>query len=100
MSELRIIDRVARRQHGLITIEQLRDAGITPGRLRFLVAGGSVAPVRHRVYRMAGMPATWPQAVLAAVLCAGPEAVACHLTAGALWDLPAVDQGVPGLHVT
>jgi hypothetical protein len=100
MSLLGAVAPVARRQHGLITIEQLRDAGITAGQLRFLVADGPVAPVRRRVYRMAANPTTWAQAVLAAVLAGGPDAVASHRTAGALWRLQPVDRHAGVLHVT
>jgi hypothetical protein len=42
------------------------------------------------VFVVNGAPATWEQAALAAVLAAGPEAVASHTTAGVLWGLPNV----------
>jgi hypothetical protein len=39
------------------------------------------------VYRLPGALATWESTVLAAVLAAGPKAVASHLTAAYLWGL-------------
>jgi hypothetical protein len=101
MSTLLAVARDARRQHGLVTIGQLRQAGISRGQLRRLIADGAVTEVRRRVYRMAGVPATWPQIVLAAVLAGGPDAVASHTTAAALWELLPVDRHGDGtLHVT
>ncbi|HEX6311583.1 MAG TPA: DUF559 domain-containing protein, partial [Acidimicrobiia bacterium] len=45
-----------------------------------------------------GAVPTWEQAVLAAVLAAGPGAVASHETAAALWGLPGAERS--GLEVT
>ena len=54
------------------------------------------------MYLLAGVPPTWETAVLAAVLAAGPAAVASHVTAACLWDLfdgrPPVALP-PGIHV-
>jgi hypothetical protein len=101
MGVLRTIGPVARGQHGLITTEQLRHAGISPGQQRWLVVDGALVAIRTSVYRMAGVAPTWQQSALAAVLAAGPGAVASHATAAALWDLQAVDRHPSGpLHVT
>jgi hypothetical protein len=59
--------------------------------------------VRQGVYRLPGVGPTWETTVLAAVLAAGPEAVASHMTAARLWDLfdgslPAAGGGQ--IHVT
>src|SRR5205807_1777024 len=43
--------------------------------------------VHPGVYRLPGAPVTWKQKVMAAVLAAGPGAVASHKTAAALWGL-------------
>jgi hypothetical protein len=100
MPQLVAIGLVARRQHGLITFEQLLAAGVTANVLRRLVGAGALIPVRRGVYRVSGVPVTWPQAVLAAVLAAGPGAVASHLTAAALWDLKPAHPGSDRIHLT
>lgn len=52
------------------------------------------------VYRIAGAPGSWRQALLAACLVGGEEAFASHLAAGGLWRLSnfgsgAIEIGVP-----
>ena len=44
--------------------------------------------MRPGVFAIVGSAPTWEQAVLAAVLAAGPTAHASHATAGRLWELP------------
>ena len=81
------IARVARKQHGLATRSQAISRGMTrrmiEGRLR-----SGVWVLRHpAVYAVAGAPASWEQAVLAACLAGGGGTVASHGTALRLWDL-------------
>jgi hypothetical protein len=94
--------RLAARQHGLITVFQLRDLGMTRGMLRARVEAGRLTLVRRFVYAIAGVPPSWPQTVLAAVLAADCDAMASHQTAGALWGLQHCDHDtVAGrLHLT
>jgi Protein of unknown function (DUF559) len=59
-----------------------------------------LVPVHRGVVRHAAYPTSWHQDVLAAVLAAGPGAVASHTTAAALWRLagvtaPSVEVSVP-----
>jgi len=75
-------------QHGLVTHAQLRALGLSDKAIRHRVARGVLERVRPRVYRIAGVPASFEQAALAAVLTAGEGAVASHETALALWGLP------------
>ncbi len=77
----------ADRQYGLITVRQLRSLGISEDRRRRLLVAGMLRPVRRSVYRLMGVPPCWEQSVLAAVLAAGPDAVASYATAGAIWGL-------------
>jgi hypothetical protein len=79
--------RVARNQHALMTVHQVRALGGDRRHLERRVANGSLVRVNHLVYRVAGSVPTWEQGVCAAVLGAGPGAVASHATAAALWDL-------------
>jgi very-short-patch-repair endonuclease len=58
--------------------------------------------IRQGVYLFVGVPPTWETIVLAAVLAAGPGALASHVTAACLWDLfegRAPNTAPPGIHV-
>jgi very-short-patch-repair endonuclease len=81
----RVIAELAQRQYGIVSREQLAEAGVgraavsarmRAGRLHQLHAG--VYAVGHRVVPRAGL---W----LAAVLATGPDAVLSHWSAAALW---------------
>src|SRR5437660_10021409 len=80
------LKRCARRQHGLVTRAQVLKT-YSAQELRSLVSRGELESVVRSVYRIGGAPVTWKQKVMAAVLGAGPGAVASHATAAALWML-------------
>jgi hypothetical protein len=99
---MRQIDRIACRQLGLITTAQLDDIGLAPSARRWALASRRMTRIRQGVYLLVGVKPTWETIVLAAVLAAGPGAVASHITAACLWDLfdgrpPAA--GRPGIHL-
>jgi hypothetical protein len=98
MTPDQVIARIASRQHSLVTLVQLREAGLRRHHIDRRVAAGRLERIRPAVYAVTGSPPSWEQAVFAAVLAAGPGAVASHLTAGALWDLPGFDGN--GIEVT
>ena len=100
MTKLRTIGGVARRQHGLITFDQILAAGVSRSQLRRLVDSGGLIPVRRGVYRHNGAPVTWLQSVLAAVLAGGGGAAASHATAAAIWDLRVGRLDDSELHIT
>jgi hypothetical protein len=81
------VDKVAGRQLGLITLDQLLATGLSLPQVHRRVAAGIIIPFRRGVYRLAGAPQTWEQAVLAAALAAGRGAVISHATAAAVWNL-------------
>jgi hypothetical protein len=87
-----LIARLGARQYGLVTFEQLDSFGMTRDMRRQRVKDGRLRQVRRFVYAIAGVPPSWFQTVLAAVLAAGPEAVASDVTAGALWYLKHYDE--------
>lgn len=87
MSREQRVNRVARQQHGLISRQQAVDAGVTSRMIDVRVRNGMWLVVRPGVYAMAGAPATWEQAVLAACLAGGPVTFASHGTALRLWGL-------------
>jgi len=83
---------LARKQHGAINSSQLRTLGLSAKQVHRLIAEGWLAPLRPGVFAVAGSSLTWHQAVSAAVLAAGPGAVASHSTAAVLWELPGVER--------
>jgi hypothetical protein len=88
---------IAESQHGLVTLRQAVTAGITEDQVEGRVRAGKWRRVRRGVFAMAGAPKTWEQGVLAAVLRAGPGAVASHLCAAALHDFPDSVRELPEL---
>jgi len=84
--ERRALERAAR-QHGLLTRDQARAAGMTDDQVDQRLRRGRWVLVRRGVVRVTGAPSTEAQAVLAACLAVGREAVASHLTAARLWRL-------------
>jgi very-short-patch-repair endonuclease len=92
MSIDRVIAENAPRQHALITLEQLRVAGITDDQVESRLSSGRLLRIRPRVYTVPGAPPTFEQAVLAAALTVGSDAVASHASAAALWGLPFAEQ--------
>ncbi len=91
---------LAMRQLGLVTLDQLDSLGLTRPQVRGHVVGGFLVPLRTRVYRLAGAPISWEQAVLAAVLSAGHSAVASHATAAAVWNLRHSDRYCGTIHLS
>jgi hypothetical protein len=83
----------ARKSLGLLTIRQLDAIGVTRQRRRTLVARGTLVPLGRGVFRHCAWSDSWEQLVLAAVLEAGPGAVASHLAAAALWRFEGIGRG-------
>ncbi len=75
---------IAGRQHSLITMDDVIAAGGDRNHAYRRVATGRWEPVGRGVYRLAGVPWTYEARVMAAVLTAGPGAVASHLCAARL----------------
>src|SRR5437016_1482122 len=62
--------------------------GVTSDMVDRRVASGLWQRVYPGVYRLAGVPTTWQQALFAACLAWGDGAVISHRAAGALWGFP------------
>src|SRR5829696_3432501 len=90
--------RLARRQHGVVTLGQARAAGLSSHQVRHRVRSGQWTALRRGVFLASSTPRSWPQAVLAACLAVPGPCWASHRTAAALWDLP-VERG-NAIHVT
>jgi very-short-patch-repair endonuclease len=87
MSADRALAERAELQHGVVSREQALSCGLTQGSLQRRIAAGRLVPVHPGVYRSAGAPTTWEQAIVATCLACGPETVASHRSAGVLWGL-------------
>jgi hypothetical protein len=85
-------EQITARQLGLIRLDQALAAGLREGQIHHRVRSGRWMAVRPGVYLIVGTPRSWEQAVLAAVLRAGPTAVASHGTAARLYALALADD--------
>ena len=79
-------DRFAR-QHGVIGRQDALADGLTRSQIRRRVQSGRWLEPMPGVYRHAAHPVTPEQQIMAAVLSAGPPAVASHQAAAYLWGL-------------
>jgi hypothetical protein len=92
----RLLD-VARRQHNLVTRDQVFEIGGSDSWLRRQVGAAQLVKMGRRVYAVRPALRTREQTVLAACLDLGPDAVLSHGTAAEAWRLL-----LPGrdIHVT
>jgi hypothetical protein len=89
----RAVAQQAAGQYGLVTHEQLTVLDLSDGQIRHLVEAGYLRRIVRGLYVVAGAPASWRQALLAAALAAGPHAAASYFAAAALWRLPGFEEG-------
>jgi very-short-patch-repair endonuclease len=91
------IARIAARQHGVVTLNQLRMCGIGEGAVRWRVQTGRLYPVHRGVYALGHDGLThegrWKAATLAV-----PNSVLSHRSAGELWELLPPSDAHP--HIT
>lgn len=92
MSIEHVIAEFAQRQYGLVELAQLSAAGVRRHHIERRLRTGSLVRIRAGVYLVAGVPRSFDQSVLAAVLAAGPHAVASHTPAAVIWELPLVEH--------
>lgn len=95
----RSLSELARRQHGVVSREQILGHGWSKDEINWRLGAGRL----HRVH--AGVYAVAPRQLIsrqgwwmAAVLASGPEALLSHHTAAVLWDLRSYSGGA--IHVT
>src|SRR5438105_1292062 len=82
---------LAARQHGVVTRQQILQAGISRRIVDRLIAQRTLVPVHAGVYALAGSPNTARRMVMAAVLAIGREGVASHRAAAYLLQLGDLD---------
>jgi len=91
----RAIARLAEAQHGLVTLDQLTQAGLTEGAVRKRVGRGRLHPVHTGVYAVGHSLLSREGQLLAAVLSCGYGAALSHRSAAELWGLmPSSGWGV------
>ena len=90
--DLRRVQPYALNHHGLVTLDVARRAGISDSSYYRAVDAGLLEPIYPLVARIVGTPATREQTIMAAVLGAGPGAIASHRTAAELWGVPRPDR--------
>jgi predicted transcriptional regulator of viral defense system len=78
---------VAKRQHGLVSLEQLRSMGMGKETVRKRANAGTLHRVQQGVYAVGHALMTREKRFLAAVLASGPDAVLSHRSAATLWGL-------------
>lgn len=88
----------ARSQHGVVSREEVAAAGMSLRSIDRALAAGQLSRAHRGAYVAPGAPRTWEQALLAAVLSCGGEAVASHRSAARVWGL--VDPSSTALEVT
>jgi hypothetical protein len=81
------IDAVAGRQHGVISLAQLLELGLTRRAVEVRLRLGRLVQVHRSVYAVGHIALTSRARDLAAVLACGPEALLSHRSAGASWQL-------------
>jgi very-short-patch-repair endonuclease len=79
-----VIAAFARVQHGLVTLIQLLEAGLTESAISKRVARGALHRVHRTVYSVGHAALSREAKMLAAVLAAGPGALLSHLSAAEL----------------
>jgi hypothetical protein len=82
-----LIARVARRQHGLVTIVQLGRAGLGDSAVKKRVAAGRLHRVGRGVYAVGHASLSRKGRWMAAVLGVGEGAALSHLAAAKLWEI-------------
>lgn len=81
------IARICQGQHGLITLEQLEDQGLTVQAIHERRLAGRLHRIHQRVYSLTPGVMTQRGKFKAATLACGPGAVLSHRTAAYLWGL-------------
>jgi hypothetical protein len=77
---------IAARQHGVVTVEQLREVGFDESAVHRAMRAGRLHRLHRGVYAVGHRSLSWRGRWLAAMLAAGEGAVLSHTSAAALWE--------------
>jgi very-short-patch-repair endonuclease len=83
----RVLARIARSQHGVVTRKQLLDAGVSSDEIKWRLREGALLPVHRGVYRVGHRAPSIDARYMAAVLACGDGALLCGRAAAHLWGL-------------
>lgn len=81
------VARIAARQHGMVSVVQLREQGLSDTAIRARVQAGRLHHVHRGVYAVGHVPRTFAARCMAAILACGEGAVVSRRSAAALWLL-------------
>jgi very-short-patch-repair endonuclease len=84
---------IAGRQHGVVTVEQLREVGFDESAVYRAMRAGRLHRLHRGVYAVGHRSLSWRGRWLAAVLAAGDGAALSHTSAAALWEYLRPIQG-------
>jgi very-short-patch-repair endonuclease len=90
--ELSKLARFAEDHHGLVTVAAAMRVGVSLSTWYRAVRSGEVELLHPGVVRLHGSSRSREQAIAAAVLAAGPGAMASHRSAAHLWGIPRPDE--------
>jgi very-short-patch-repair endonuclease len=89
---------IAARQHGVVTVDQLREVGLDKAAVRRRVVSGRLHSLHRGVYAVGHPSLSWRGRWIAALMAVGDGAVLSHVSATALWEFL---RPIPGpIHVT
>lgn len=94
-----VLQEVAAHQGGVIRRGQLLDGGVTAGAVRRAVDQQILRRVAPGIFVDAGAPPNEPQRMWLAHLALGPASVVSHESAGRVWKLEGVRDGLPTVTV-
>ena len=94
MSDDAAMGRLARAQHGVVSLRQLVALGLGRGAVRHRVMCGRLIRVHRGVYAVGHDRLTHEARLTAAVLAGGPRAVLSHRPAGARYGLPVTERRI------
>lgn len=75
-------------RHGILSTDEMLEAGASRRQVRVWVQTGRMVPVGRGAYLVAGAPTTFASRIMGAIAVHGVETWASHRTAAALWGIP------------
>ena len=86
--KLQLLEPFIARHHGLVTLDSVREAGLSKTTWNRALNDGRLDLIHPGVARVVGSARTKEQSIAAAALAAGPWAMASHRSAIHLWGIP------------